>query len=182
MKKFNYLYFGCMTLLWPGVDWLLSVLTPNHPAWLLLLPVYVCWYLLSAPLFYDIKLRQCRSGKGFKEGFHASYCMQAQWTTIWADTFHNKLAYLCMFNPFRIYYLPLDVVSNAKVEVHDSQDKEYIYYVNLKFSLYGKQNKIRVDTGGRGRRLRASANGRELVKRTSQFAEILNGSGNRNAK
>lgn len=135
-----------------------------------------------APLFYDIKLRQCRSGKGFKEGFHVSYCMRAQWTTIWADTFHNELAYLCMFNPFRIYYLPLDVVSNAKVEVHDSQDKEYIHYVNLKFSLYGKQNKIRVDTGGRGRRLRASANGRELVERTSQFAEILNGSGNRNAK
>lgn len=75
--------------------------------------------------------------------------MQAEWTTIWADTFHNELAYLCAFNPFRIHYLSLDAISNARAEVHGSKDKKYIHYVNLKFDLNGKQNKIRVDTGGR---------------------------------
>lgn len=173
MKKISYFYFGFMTLLWLGVDWLLTVLTPYHPAWLFLLPVYVCWYLLSAPLIYCIIKR-----KGLKEGFHASYCMQAQWTTIWIDARHNEMAYLCMFNPFRIHYLPLAAVNHAEAEVHNSKSKEYIHYVNLKFAVYGKQNKIRVDTGGRGHRFYAETNGKALVERTSQFAEVVNGSGN----
>lgn len=117
MKKINYFYFGLMTLLWFAVDGLLSRLTPYHPAWLLLLPAYVCWYLLSAPLFYDI-----RKKKGLKEGFSSACCMQAQWATVWVDSYHNELAYLCMLNPFRIHYLPLDVVSHAKAEVHYSKD------------------------------------------------------------
>ncbi len=171
MKKFNYFYFGLMTLLWFVVDGLLSRLTLYHPAWLLLLPAYVCWYLLSAPLFYDI-----RKKKGLKENFSSACCLQAQWATVWVDSYHNELAYLCMWNPFRIHYLPLDAVSHVKAEIHYSKDKEFVHYVNLTFDIDGKPNRIRVDTGGLGRRFYSETNGKELVDRTRQFAVVLNGS------
>ena len=106
MKKINYVYFISMTLMWLGVDKLLSILTPYHPVWLLLLPAYSCWYILSAPLFYIIRRK-----KGVKNGFIVTYCIQAQWATFWIDCSNNELAYLCMFNPFRIHYLPLNAIS-----------------------------------------------------------------------
>ncbi|MDE6601757.1 MAG: hypothetical protein K2K90_06280 [Lachnospiraceae bacterium] len=170
MKKFNYLYFGLMTLAWFGIDRLLSVLTRYHPAWLLLLPVYFSWYLLSAPLFYCIRKR-----KDLREGFYASYCMQAQWATFWIDLSRYELAYLCMLNPLRIHYLPLNAFNDARVEVHYAKNREYIHFVNCSFEIYGKRNKVRVDTDGRGYRLHAETNGKKLVDRTRQFVDILNG-------
>ncbi|MDE6663846.1 MAG: hypothetical protein K2K46_10965 [Lachnospiraceae bacterium] len=169
MKKINYLYFILTTLMWMGVDKLLSILTPYHPAWLLLLPAYSCLYILSAPLFYIII-----KGKGVKSGFITTYCMQAQWTTFWIDRSNKELAYLCMFNPFRINYLPLNTINNAKVEVHYSSDKEYIYFVNCSFDIKGKRNKIRVDTGGRGHILNTETNGKKVIEMTQKFVNLLN--------
>lgn len=169
MKKINYLYFAGMALMWPGVDKLLSVLTPHHPAWLLLLPAYICWYLLSAPLFYLFQKR-----RGVKSGFCTFYCMQAQWTTIWIDLSHKELAYLCMLNPFRIHYLPLDKIHNAEAQIQYAGDKEYIYYVNCSFDINGKKNKIRVETSGRGNLLNAKTNGKEVIANTQKFADIVN--------
>ena len=170
MKKINYFYIAFMTLIWLGIDKLLSILTPYHPAWLLLLPVYICWYILSAPLFYIIRRR-----KGVKSGFIASYYLQAQWTTFWIDRSNKELAYLCMFNPFRIHYLPLNAISNARIEVHCSRDKEFIYFVNCNFDINGKRNKIRMDTSGRGHVLSAEANGEIVIEETQKFVDLLNG-------
>lgn len=159
-------------MMWVGVGKMLSLLTHYHPAWLLLLPVYGCWYVLSAPLLYGIRKRNC-----LKAGFEASYYMQAQWTTFWIDLSHRELAYLCMFNPFRVYYLPLNAVGNAKVEVSYAKNREYINYVNCIFEIYGKRNKVRIDTGGRGCRFHVETNGKKLVDRAQQFADVLNEKG-----
>ncbi len=170
MKKINYLYFIFITLIWLGVNKLLSILTPVHPAWLLLLPAYGCFYILSAPVFYFITKR-----KGVREGFISSYCMQAQWTTFWVDLSNRELAYLCMFHPFKIHYLSLDTIHNAAAEVRYSKDKEYISFVNCRFDINGKPNKIRVETSGRGNLLKTATNGKNIVDKTQKFVDMLNG-------
>ena len=169
MKKINYTYFIFITLMWLGVDKLLTVLTHYHPAWLLLLPAYGCWYVLSAPLFYSFRKR-----KGVKKEFISSYCMQAQWTTLWIDLSNKKLAYLCIFNPFRIHYLSLNTINNAATEVHYSKNKEYIDFVNCSFDICGKRNKFRVDTSGRGYLLNANTNGKKVIDKTQKFVNLLN--------
>ena len=120
MKKINYLYLICMTMMWPVVDWLLGVLTTYHPAGLLLLPAYVGWYIYSFPLFYSMNKR-----KGVKDGFVTYYCLNAQWTTFWIDVANKELAYLCMFNPFKIHYVPLKSINRAEVEVIYAKNKKY---------------------------------------------------------
>lgn len=170
MKKINVLYFVLLTLLWPGVDRLLSVYAQKNPAWLLLLPAYICWYVLSAPLFYIFRKR-----KGIRKDFLVSRCMSAQWATIWIDLSGREFAYLCMLNPFRIHYLPLDAVSNARAEVRYTRDKSYIHFVNCSFDLNGRHTKIRVETSGRGHLLHAASNGKKVVDETQQFADLLNG-------
>ncbi len=156
--------------MWIGVDKLLSILTPYHPAWLLLLPAYGCWYILSAPFFYIIRKR-----KGVKSGFITSYYFQAQWVTVWIDRSNKELAYLCMFNPFRIHYLPLNTINNARTEVHYSRNKEYIYFVNCSFDINGKRNKIRMDTSGRGHVLSTETKGKEVIEETQKFVDLING-------
>ena len=170
MKKINYLYFIFMTLMWLGVDKLLSILTPYHSAWLLLLPAYSCWYILSAPLFYVI-----RKEKGVKSGFITSYYLQAQWMTFWIDCSNKELAYLCMFNPFEIHYLPLNTINNARLEVHYSRNKEYICFVNCSFDINGKRNRIRMDTSGRGNVFSTETNGEKVIDKTQKFVDLLNG-------
>lgn len=171
MKKINYLYFIGTTLMWFVVSETLSVLAHDHPVWLLLLPVYGCWYVLSAPLFYVIRKR-----KGVRDGFQCFYCMRAQWTTFWVDLSKRELAYLCLFNPFQIYYLPLNTIQNARTEVRYSKDGAYINWVNCSFEINGRRHKIRVETSGRGYILKAESDGKAVVDRTQKFADLLNGS------
>lgn len=138
MKKINYLYFICMTLMWYFVDQLLDIV--SHYSGLLLLLIiclYISWYILSAPLFYMLRKR-----KGVKDGFMTVYCMETQWTTLWIDLSNRELAYLCMFNPFQIHYLPLDSVSSAAIDIHYTKDKAFIHYLNCSFCINGRPNKI----------------------------------------
>ena len=100
--------------------------------------------------------------------------MKAQWTTLWIDLSNKELAYLCMFNPFRIHYLPLNTINNAKEEIHYSNNKEHIYFVNCSFDINGKRNKIRVDTSGRGHVLNTETNGKKVIGNTQKFVDLLN--------
>ena len=170
MKKANYLYFITITLMWLGIDKLLSILTHYHPAWLLLLPAYGCWYILSAPLFYIIVKR-----KGVKNGFITFYCMEAEWTTFWVDLSNEELAYLCMFNPFRIYYLPLNAINNAKIDIYYSRDKKYIDKINCNFFINNKKNKIRIATRRMNGLIKAEPEGKKMIDRTQNFINLLNG-------
>ena len=169
MKKINYLYLICMTMMWPAVDCLLGILTTYHPAGLLLLPAYVGWYICSFPLFYSISKR-----KGVKDGFVTYYCLNAQWTTFWIDVANKELAYLCMFNPFKIHYVPLKSINRAEVEVNYSKDREYINYVNCCFYINNKKNKICVERKSRYYLIKAETNGNEIIARTQRFTDILN--------
>ena len=169
MKKINYLYLICMTMMWPVVDWLLGVLTTYHPAGLLLLPAYVGWYICSFPLFYSINKR-----KGVKDGFVTYYCLNAQWTTFWIDVTNKELAYLCMFNPFKIHYVPLKSINRAEVEVIYAKNKKYISYIYCCFHIRNKKYKIRVDTSMRVSVIETETNGKEIIARTQRFADILN--------
>ena len=169
MKKINYLYLICMTMMWPVVDWLLGVLTTYHPAGLLLLPAYVGWYIYSFPLFYSMNKR-----KGVKDGFVTYYCLNAQWTTFWIDVANKELAYLCMFNPFKIHYVSLKSINRAEVEVNYTKDREYINHVNCCFYIQNKKNKIRVETRLRYYLIKVETRGKEIIAMTQRFADILN--------
>ncbi len=169
MKKINYLYFICTTLMWLCIDKLLSILTHYHPAWLLLLPAYCCWYILSAPFFYIIKKR-----KGVKKEFVTYYYMESQWATFWIDLSNRELAYLCMLNPFKIHYLPLDYINNAKIDVRYSKDKKYIDHVNCIFFINYRRTKIRVATRGRYNLIKAEGEGTEIINRVQKFINLLN--------
>ena len=156
--------------MWLCIGKLLSILTHYHPAWLLLLPAYCCWYILSAPLFYHHQKR-----KGVKDGFRTIYCMEAEWTTFWIDFSNKELAYLCMFNPFRIHYLSLNSVNNAKMDVYYSKDKKYIDHVSCIFFINNRRNKIRVATRGRYNLIKAEGEGTEIISRVQKFINLLNG-------
>ena len=75
-----------MVLLLPVINKLISVLLPYSIVWLLLLPAYSVWLILSAPLFYKY-----RKNKGVEKGFITYYCMNAQWSTFWVDIEHAGL-------------------------------------------------------------------------------------------
>ncbi len=94
--------------------------------------------------------------------------------TLWIDCAGKELAYLCMFNPPTIHYLPLHFIDNAKVEVYYSKDKAYIDHVNCSFCINNKQNRIRVVTRGRYDHIEAETRGKELIKMSQQFVDILN--------
>lgn len=104
--------------------------------------------------------------------------MQAQWTTFWIDCSHKELAYLCMFHPFTVHYLPLSSIRNAKVEVHYTKSREHVYFVNCSFDINGTRNKIRVDTSGRGHTFCTEGNEKKVVDKAQRFVDLLNGSGN----
>lgn len=169
MKKINFLYLICMTMMGLVVELLLGILTSYHPAGLLLLPAYVGWFICSFPLFYSIKKR-----KGVKDGFETYYCMSAQWTTFWIDVANKELAYLCMFNPFKIQYIPLKFINRAEVEVNYTKDREYINHINCSFYIKNKKNKIRVETRGRYDLISAETRGKEILAMTQEFTELLN--------
>ena len=86
MKKINYIYFICLVLILPVMDYLFSLL-PFNFAWILLLLVYSLWFVLSVPLIYMYK-----KNKGVKEGFITYYCMKAEWSVFWIDISHKELA------------------------------------------------------------------------------------------
>ena len=71
-------------------------------------------------------------------------------------------------------YLPLNAISNARIEVHYSRDKEFIYFVNCSFNVNGKRNKFRMDTSGRGHVLSAEANGEIVIEEIQKFVDLLN--------
>lgn len=171
MKKINYFYFICMTLLWFVVDQLLNIVS-HYSGWLLLLILclYISWYILSAPLFYILRKR-----KGVKDGFLTVSCMEAQWTTLWVDLSSRELAYLCMLNPFQIHYLPLDSVSSAAIDVHYTKDKAFIHYLNCSFCVNGRPTKIRVDTSTRYSFIVTETEGKKLIGKTQKFVDLLNG-------
>ena len=171
MKKINYFYLICTTFMfWAVVDGPLCIFS-YCPGWLVLvlLLFYVVLYLMGMPFIYVINKR-----RGVKNGFITSYRMEAQWTTLWIDCAGKELAYLCMFNPFTIHYLPLHFIDNAKVEVYYSKDKAYIDHVNCSFCIHNKQNRIRVVTRGRYDLIEAETRGKELINMSQQFVDILN--------
>lgn len=172
MKKINYLYFIFIILLWKVmIYYILPVLMQYSPAWLLLVPAYGFWDILFLPVYYILRQR-----KGVKSGFITSYCMRAQRTTFWLDFSNKELAYLCMFNPFRIYYLPLNAVSNAEIYVHyNILDKKYIDHINCSFFIHNKKTKIRVATRRRYSYINAEKEGKEILSRTQEFVNLLNG-------
>lgn len=83
---------------------------------------------------------------------------------------------MCMLNPFKIHYLPLSAIHNAKTEIHYTKSKEYICYVNCSFDINGKRNKIRVDTSGRGHVLYMETEGKRVIDKAQEFVNLLNGS------
>lgn len=169
MKKINYLYIIFMAMMWPVVDKLLCILTRYHPAWLLLLLAYLGWYIYSFPLIYTINKK-----KGVKDGFVTCYWLNAQWTMFWIDETNRELAYLCMFNPFKIHYVPLNSINRAYVEVNYTKDRKYINHVNCCFYIQNKKIKIRVETRRRYYLIEAETRGKELIAMSQEFADILN--------
>lgn len=167
MKKINYIYFICLVLILPVMDYLFSLL-PYNFAWILLLLIYSGWFVLSVPLIYIHK-----KNKGVKEGFITYYCMKAEWSTFWIDISHKELAYLCLLNPFKIHYLPLSAVNSAKVSV-SYWDKENINYINCCFCINDKACKVRIETSGTYCFIKTEPEGRKIIKKTQEFVDILN--------
>lgn len=167
MKKINFIYFICLVLILPVMDYLFSLL-PFNFAWILLLLIYSLWFVLSVPLIYIYN-----KNKGVKEGFITYYCMKAEWSTFWIDISHKELAYLCFLNPFKIHYLPLSSVNSAKVDV-SYHDKENINHVNCCFSINGKACKVRVETSATYSFIKTEPEGRKIIERTQKFVDILN--------
>lgn len=167
MKKINYIYFICLVLILPVMDYLFSLL-PFNFAWILLLLVYSLWFVLSVPLIYMYK-----KNKGVKEGFITYYCMKAEWSVFWIDISHKELAYLCFLNPFKIHYVPLSSVNSAKVAV-SYHDKENINHISCCFNINGKACKVRVETSATYSFIKTEPEGRKIIEKTQKFVDILN--------
>lgn len=144
MKQFNWKYYFVLLLLLPVLLKVMSSMMFLEAAALFL--VYLAWALLSGFLFYAYNKR-----KGVRNGF----CINCEYETntihFWVDAVHKELAVICLLNPFRVQYFPLESVEKIEpVVTYAGKRKEYAYGVYFDITINGKKTSVGVASSGRG--------------------------------
>ncbi len=69
----------------------------------------------------------------------------------WIDTIHQELAVLCLLNPFKVQYFPLDSIEEIEpVVTYAGKKKDYAYGVYFNITINGKKTSVGVASSGRG--------------------------------
>lgn len=144
MKQFSWIYYFVLLLLLPALLKVTSYMTFLEATTLLL--GYLAWVLLSGFLFYA-----CNKKKGVRKGF----CINCEYETntmhFWVDAVHKELAVICLLDPFRVQYFPLDSVEKIEpVVTCAGKRKEYAYGVYFDITINGKKTSVGVASSGRG--------------------------------
>lgn len=107
---------------------------------------YFAWVLFSGCIIYAYHKK-----KGVRNGF----CINCEYETntmhFWVDAVHKELAVICMLNPFRVQYFPLESVEKIEpVVTYAGKRKEYAYGVYFEITINGKKTSVGVASSGSG--------------------------------
>lgn len=144
MEQFNRKYYFALLLLLPVL--LLVMRYMMFLTALALFMGYFAWVLFSGCIIYAYHKK-----KGVRNGF----CINCEYETntihFWVDTIHKELAVICMLNPFRVQYFPLESVEKIEpVVTYAGKRKEYAYSVYFDITINGKKTSVGVAFSGRG--------------------------------
>lgn len=144
MKQFNRKYYFALLLLLPVL--LLAMRYMMFLTALALFMGYFAWVLFSGCIIYAYHKK-----KGVRNGF----CINCEYETntmhFWVDAVHKELAVICMLNPFRVQYFPLESVEKIEpVVTYAGKRKEYAYGVYFEITINGKKTSVGVASSGRG--------------------------------
>ncbi|MBD5507656.1 MAG: hypothetical protein HDR05_06330 [Lachnospiraceae bacterium] len=143
MKQINWKYYFVLLLL------LLVLLKVTSYMMFLeamaLLMVYLAWVLFSGSIFYTYNKK-----RGVRKGFCTNYEYEVLTMHFWIDAVHKELAVICMLNPFKVQYFPLDSVEKIEPMVSTGKRKDYAYGVYFDITISGKKTSVGVASSGRG--------------------------------
>ena len=106
---------------------------------------YFTWALFSGMFFtYINKKKVC-------EWFCVTNEYEMLTMHFWIDTIHQELAVLCLLNPFKVQYFPLDSIEEIEpVVTYAGKKKDYAYGVYFNITINGKKTSVGVASSGRG--------------------------------
>ena len=144
MKQINWKYYFVLLLL------LLVLLKVTSYMMFLeamaLLMGYLVWVLFSGSIFYTYNKK-----RGVRNEFCINYEYEVLTMHFWVDAVHKELAVICMLNPFKVQYFPLDSVEKIEPVVsYAGKKKDYAYGVYFDITINGKKTSVGVATSGRG--------------------------------
>lgn len=145
MKRINFLYYIVLIALWPLVDRMIGIGQRISNFFLLLMPLYVCFFIFSQNIFYGINKR-----KALKATFVSCFQCETTECTLWLDRIHGELAVLCLFNPFKVQYIPVEKIQNAYAKVfYTKKNPELVSCVALVLDIKGRKYNISMLTRGK---------------------------------
>ncbi len=144
MKQFSWKYYFALLLLLPI---LLIVMKHMMFLWAVALFMgYFTWALFSGMFFYIYHKK-----KGVRSGFCVTNEYEMLTMHFWIDTIHQELAVLCLLNPFKVQYFPLDSIEEIEpVVTYAGKKKDYAYGVYFNITINGKKTSVGVASSGRG--------------------------------
>ena len=166
MKQINWKYYFVLLLL------LLVLLKVASYMMFLeamaLLMGYLVWVLLSASIFYTYNKK-----RGVRKKFCINYEYEVLTMHFWIDAVHKELAVICMLNPFRVQYFPLDSVEKIEPVVsYTGKRKDYAYGIYFDITIGGKKTSVGVANSGRGPFINAAYKNR-CLEDIQKFKDVI---------
>lgn len=162
MKRFNYIYYAILSLL--GVA--IFIFIDDDKLWLLAIMIYTPWLCYSHLVFYSIHKKKLR------DRFQNLPSLQGEFTTFWMDTYEKRVAVLCMFNPFRVQYIPFEKIESMSVTAdYVREDKKEAYVIYIVMVIAGKRYRLQLFRGSRYNYIDMENKGKEVVFRGETFIE-----------
>lgn len=148
MKQFNWKYYFVLLLFVPV---LLEIFLKAEDyitfLWTFaLLMGYFVWILFSGIIFYKYNKK-----RGLRNEFCINYEYEMLAVHFWIDTVNKELAVLCLLNPFKVQYFPLDSIEEIEPVISFAgRKKNHVYGVYFYITINGKKNSVGVISSGRG--------------------------------
>ena len=107
---------------------------------------YCVWILFSGIVFYKYNKK-----RGLRNDFFINYEYEMLAVHFWIDTINKELAVLCLLNPFKVQYFPLDSIEEIEPVISfTGRKKNYAYGVYFYITINGKKTSVSVISPGRG--------------------------------
>lgn len=109
-----------------------------------------------------------------KKGFQSTVKIKADFETFWLDVKNQELAVLCLFNPFRIQYIPLDKIDDMSLAVrYADENKKCATNIFLMMIVDGKKHRIQLLTKGSYNFIDMEKVGNAKVRETQKFIDQI---------
>lgn len=170
MKRFNYIYYAILILIGLGI----FVYTERYEEEVWMVPVvifYSIWISSSHFLFYAIHKKK------LKKKFQNLPQLKGEFTTFWMDTREQKVALLCMFNPFRVQSIAFDKIEDMSIYVdYVKGNNKLAYVIYLVMVIAGKKYRMQIHRRASHDFIDMEGRGKQVVNQGEAFIHMYKNS------